>query len=229
MDAALTLDSGVTITFDSFIMDVQGMGIVTYTVSDPDGVSWSSAGYGAIYSVYGMIDPQLAVDGGGDCDSRLYLIDDGSSDTEIHMAQYFGTTGEYEPGQSLLFTVPGNENATLRITPETIAPVTELTDGQGRELTLSPFGLSMGWHNSEELIADEITIHYADGTDYTVVSSSVLNSSLSYWQMTGTGYDYLCEIFNRLVDVESVESVTVTGQTYSDSGDSETVKFTFTH
>jgi hypothetical protein len=229
MDAALTLDSGVTVAFDSFIMDAQGMGIVTYTVSDPGGVSWSDAGYGAIYSIYGMVDPQLTVDGGGDCDSHIYLINDESSDTEIHVAQYFGVTGEYEPGESLLFTVPGNENAALRITPEALAPVTELSDNQGHELALSPFGLRIGWHGDDEMVADEITVRYADGADYTVVSGSVLNSSLSYWQTAGTGYDYLCEIFNRLVDVESVESVTVTGHTYGDDGNSEAMEFTFTH
>jgi hypothetical protein len=237
MDATLTLDNDLTITFDSFIMDEQGMGILTYTVSNPNGVSWSDAGYGDIYSISGMYDPQLWVDGTDNCDSAMYLLEGDNTDTEIHIAQYFGMGQTYQPGQTLLFTVPETENGTLRITPEACIPATEMTDGQGHDLTLSPLGLRIGWHDAKELGPDEIILHYADGTDYVVEGDGIFNRSLGYWEATDhydtTGeytYEYICEMFNRLVDVDTVESVTVTGHTYeqADDGTYEPVYETYT-
>jgi hypothetical protein len=227
MDATLSLGNDLTITFDSFIMDEQGMGILTYTVSNPNGLSWSDAGYGDIYSIVGMYDPQLLADGTDYCDSRMYLLEGDSTDTEIHVAQYF--VGQ--PDQSLLFTVPETENGALRITPEACVPAIEMTDGQGHDLTLSPLGLRIGWHDANELGHDEIILHYADGTDYVVEGDGILNRSLGCWQSSEEHtYEYLCEMFNRLVDVDTVESVTVTGHTYveADDGTYEPVYETYT-
>jgi hypothetical protein len=229
MDAVLALDNDPTITFDSFIIDEQGMGIITYTVSDPNGVHWDNAGYGAISSIDGTLEPQIWIDGTALCDSRIYLIDGDNTDTEIHVAQYFGSCQEYQVGQSLMLTVPG-EKVALRITPEQCAPITEFTDEQGHELILSVFGLRMGWHSAEELVTDEIILHYTDGTNYVVMNDDILNTSLSYWQVSAitTGeytYEYICQMFNRPVDVGRVESVTITGQTYTD--DLSVVTFTF--
>jgi hypothetical protein len=237
MDAVLSLDNGMTITFDSFIMDEQGMGILTYTVSDPDGLSWSSAGYGEIYSIDGMSDPQIWTDDHY-CFSHMYLLEGDNSDTEIHVAQYFAMGQAYQAGQSLLFTVPENENGTLRITPVSCVPATEMTDDQGYGLTLSPFGLRLGWHAdndrlTNELVVDEIVLHYADGTDYVVRSDSTLNMVLGGWQSSEeSNYEYLCQMFNRLVDTDTVTSVTVTGTTYTETadgtGDHIEESFTFT-
>jgi hypothetical protein len=62
------------------------------------------------------------------------------------------------------------------------------------------------------------------------MSDDILNTSLSYWQASAitTGeytYEYICQMFNRPVDVDRVESVTITGRTYT--ADQSVVTLTF--
>ena len=50
LDAELTVGS-TTITLETFLVDESGCGILTYTVDDPEGVSYEDAGHGEVYSL----------------------------------------------------------------------------------------------------------------------------------------------------------------------------------
>ena len=56
LDAGLTVGS-TTITLGTFLIDESGCGILTYTVDDPEGVSYEEAGYGEVYGL--PLEPRM--------------------------------------------------------------------------------------------------------------------------------------------------------------------------
>ena len=103
-------------------------------------------------------------------------------------------------------------------------------------------------YGDEEVSTDELYICYQDGTDYAVRSrkNNLLNWTVGY--ITGRGLDsefdyykivlgitdppegtYYSYLFNRLVDVDTVTSVTLEGRVYNpDTDRGETVRQTYT-
>lgn len=245
-EGSVTVD-GNTFTLDSFLIDENGMGVLTFTLSNPDGVCYLEGGYGSVGFQAGTEEKpdglceQFFTSGSEDgslVDSSTFLAAASDDGTSLKLVTYFGCfDGKYAPGDSLYWHIPyydkGEycEGASICFTPVSFAPSRLFSDEQGNELTLSAVGLSIKWQRENELLLDEVTLSLADGEKYVVESESdmLMNFVLSYWQSWQKGeFGSLNMLFNRLVDLDKVENVQVSGHAGDGKGGYVVVSFTCT-
>ena len=101
---------------------------------------------------------------------------------------YFAAGETYQKGDNFYFTVydgggEGREPYAVAIQPCTYAPVRTLTAADGEVVRISAVGITMDNASPDrELTAQELTLHYADGTSYVVTSESqnLMNWVLGY-------------------------------------------------
>lgn len=241
LDAELTVGS-TTITLETFLVDESGCGILTYTVDDPEGVSYEDAGYGEVYSL--PLNPSMYLHSpdfqqGGMVNVKFHVDKTTSTATHLDVVAYFAAGETYQKGDNFYFTVydggnEGREPHAVAIQPCTYAPVRTLTAADGEVARISAVGITMGNASPDrELNAQELTLHYADGTSYAVTSESqnLMNWVLGYIYGDGetAPFAHTVFIFNRLVDVDTVTSVTLEGRVYNpDTDRGETVRHTYT-
>lgn len=241
LDAELTVGS-TTITLETFLVDESGCGILTYTVDDPEGVSYEDAGYGEVYSL--PLNPSMYLHSpnfqqGGMVNVKFHVDKTTSTATHLDVVAYFAAGETYQKGDNFYFTVydgdsEGREPHAVAIQPRTYAPVRTLTAADGEVARISAVGITMGNASPDrELNAQELTLHYADGTSYVVTSESqnLMNWVLGYIYGDGetAPFAHAVYIFNRLVDVDTVTSVTLEGRVYNpDTERGETVQHTYT-
>ncbi len=227
VDAVMEVD-GYTIKLNTFLIDENGTGFLTYTLSNPDGVTYDDYGYGEVYT---PLDPWLCI---GDptshhlMDAKTYLDTAASTDTELHLVLYFSDFGYWHKGDDLIFAVDSHANGVettwggaISITPRTYMPVTTFTAPNGETVEVSALGIRIDYIQriaiSEtllELRVLELTLHMKDGSQYVVESEwdYIMNWVVGLGTVdeahnaTGCGYS-----FNRLVDVDNVEFVTAKG------------------
>ena len=224
VDGSMEID-GYTISLDTFLIDESGIGVLTYTVSHPNGVAYMEHGYGEITPPCAPIirvgsgDPETA----GITDSRCYVDKSGSTDTCLRVVVYFGTFYRYEKGQEVYFSVRDSQQAlyTVAIRPRRYVPVTTFTADSGETVTLSSLGISIANSDPDhEMNTHEVALSFRSGKVFTVESQreNVMNwvvgyhLSGSFTESRKNHKDYMTSlIFNRLVDVDTVEYVTVEG------------------
>ena len=120
----------------------------------------------------------------------------------------------------------------ISIQPQTYVPVKTMTAKNGEIVTLSALGMTIvNPDPSREIHTDEVLVNAKDGSSFAVESSS---KNLMNWVIgciTGDGqaaFENYTYVFNRLVDVNEVGSVTLTGYYYNlDGSDNDTVSLTY--
>lgn len=231
--------AGNTITMKNFLMDEVGMGAITYTIENPDGVPYGDAGYGEIWlggaPGQKLLEPNIMVKadnvfGESSCASRNYLISKNEDGTKVELVLYFGMREKPVPGQKLYFqftTMDSEQEIEIEITPLAYAPSVTLMAENGKTATLSSQGVSIAWGEERDISVQDVTIHFADGTDYKVEGENVFNRVLGYWRTTMTeegdivSYDSVQELFNRLIDPNEVDSVIVKYDWWADVPEEE--------
>lgn len=189
---------------------------------------------------YGRTAPGVDPQGYGYtfADDNLCVDENDSTETCLQVIDYFICGKGYEKGMNFYFSVTdsADQQRTIAIKPQSHLPVKTLTTENGQKTYISPVGMTMvdTLYGTEEISDDELYIHYQDGTDYAVRSRSnnLLNWMVGY--VTG-GYDdpefdyygtvlgitdppagtYYSYLFNRLVDVDTVSSITLEGRVYN--------------
>ena len=193
---------------------------------------------------YGRTAPGVDPQGYGYtfADDNLCVDENASTDTCLQVIDYFICGKGYEKGMSFYFSVTdsADQSRTIAIQPQSHLPVKTLTTENGQKTFISPVGMTMvdTLYGTEEISDEELYIHYQDGTDYAVRSrtNNLLNWMVAYITGSyddpefdyygtvlgiadppeGTYYSYL---FNRLVDVDTVASVTLEGRVYNPATD----------
>ena len=158
---------GYTITIDSYLVDKNGMGVLTYTIEHPDGISnlvegqlrgsmanfnpWKSERESDIF------EPRISVDGVfTDCYS--YVDRDSVTDNKVTMAAYFCPFEPIDTPHELIFTVPyrtntdaedeanqeQSETVTLSVA-ELVDTVTYTDTETGISADVSPVGLKLNY------------------------------------------------------------------------------------
>ena len=238
VDAAVEAD-GYTISLKTFLIDENGSGFMTYTLSNPAGVSYDDFGYGQV----GIpMNPILYIGevGGHAMDSSIYLDTDASTNTELHLVMYFSDFGNWQKGDELLFSVNNGSDAERRvisITPQAYLPATTFTAESGDTVTVSALGIRMRNPAAAddavtEVVLDELVLHMADGSQYVVQSEegNIMNWVVGLciadedYHPIGNAFS-----FNRVVDVDAVTSVTAGGHYYTDLTAETAVTFDSTY
>ena len=172
---------------------------------------------------------------GGTCiSSRCHVDEDASTDTCLQVVLYFAAGKTFQKGDDFYFTVydSASQPYSIAIQPQTYVPVKTMTAKNGEIVTLSALGMTIVNPNpSREIHTDEVLVNAKDGSSFAVESSS---QNLMNWvigSITGDGqaaFENYTYVFNRLVDVNEVGSVTLTGYYYNlDGSDNDTVSLTY--
>lgn len=226
IEAELTVHE-TRFTFHDFLIDENGSGILTYSVSDPNGVTFQKNGYGQV-TLNSVHTPSLyngeKQQGARHMDSYNYLVSGSSGDTTLEMAIYFSCFDTYVPGSplelSISYAVQEDESQdpvemyqVLSITPICQVPVKTFTDSEGNTVAVSPISILIDWHTEGELIDKELVIQYTDGTEYIVKSGSrsINNTQLGLIREAETPFGNIVLCFNRLVDADKIASITLQG------------------
>ena len=193
---------------------------------------------------YGRTAPGVDPQGYGYtfADDNLCVDENASTDTCLQIIDYFICGKGYEKGMNFYFSVTdsADQSRTIAFQPQSHLPVKTLTTENGQKTFISPVGMTMvdTLYGTEEISDDELYIHYQDGTDYAVRSrtNNLLNWMVAYITGSyddpefdyygtvlgiadppeGTYYSYL---FNRLVDVDTVASISLEGRVYNPATD----------
>lgn len=225
VNATMEVD-GYTIKLNTFLIDENGSGFLTYTLSHPDGIKADENGYGEVFT---PLDPSLII--GDDpksfdyMDAKTYLDTAASTDTELHLVLYFSDFGYWHKGDDLIFAVArqsgGEWGGTISISPVTYLPVTTFTSENGSTVSVSALGMRVNapadiTNQISDMNTKELVLHMKDGSHFAVMSDreNVMNWVVGLGtvdenhNVSGLGYS-----FNRLVDVDEIESVTAEGYT----------------
>lgn len=216
---------GYTFDFEQLVVDKNGNGMLSYTISNPDGVKdWYESGYGEInFNWYsnangGLVDPTIYSESGEELDSRLLLRSDISTDTELHVVACF--TGNLQENEGIrldLIKAKDNEDAgqwTVLDQKSVSFDATDkldgiaLTDENGDTAEVSPIGLTMLDTADENIenVPDNITLKYTDGTEYVIDGEDAYNTIVSLKDSGKSWY-----VFNRLVDTGKIQSLDIKG------------------
>lgn len=225
VNATMEVD-GYTIKLNTFLIDENGSGFLTYTLSNPNGVEPDENGYGEVYT---PLDPSLII--GDDpkgfdyMDAKTYLDTAASTDTELHLVLYFSDFGFWHKGDDLIFAVArqsgGDWGGTISISSIAYLPVTTFTSEDGSTVEVSALGIHMDKPNAitnqiSDMNPKELVLHMKDGSRYAVQSDreNVLNWVVGLGTVDENHDENGCTYsFNRLVDVDEIESVTAEGHT----------------
>lgn len=227
VEGSITLGEN-TITLNDFIMGGDGIGSLTFTVQNPNGVSYTRSGSGDIRLEGGLGQPRLSVKNDlplhdGIAHSRLLLLQENKDGTTLELVMYFGLerrpSSIHEPLYLEFSDSETHEQVAAEITPITGAPVWAMQGSNGKNIGLSDLGMSLVW--DEPVLQDirSITLHFSDGSTWTVLDENTNNTLLSFWRTTtvlledgsyGIGrYQEMVLLFDRLIDMNQVGSITV--------------------
>lgn len=232
LDAEMTVD-GNTIKLGTFLIDENGLGLLTYSVENPSGAGYTDVGYGEGIDL--PLQPTLhfrSPDEGNALFAKCYVDKGTSTDTCLNVVLYFAADKSFRQGDLLYVTMQDElgQPYSIAVQPRTYVPVATLTSGS-ETLTLSPLGMSIrNAHPDREPLVDELTLRYQDGSEFTVESSS---RSLMNWVvgcMRGSDDVPFADntyVFDRLVDVDAVASVTLEGHQHTDSAADDTFTLTY--
>lgn len=238
LDAEMTVE-GNTIRLGTLLIDESGSGMLTYSVENPDGVKYTDAGYGEAVDM--SAEPSMWLDSapdaqgyGGTCiTSRCHVDEDASTDTRLQVVLYFAAGKDFQKGDDFYFTVRDSayQPYSISIQPQTYVPVKTMTAKNGEIVTLSALGMTIvNPDPSREIHTDEVLVNAKDGSSFAVESSS---RSLMNWVvgcMRGSDDVPFADntyVFDRLVDVDAVSSVTLEGHQHTDGAADDTFTLTY--
>lgn len=202
-------------------------------MENPSGVGYTDVGYGEGIDL--PLQPTLhfrSPDEGNALFAKCYVDKETSTDTCLNVVLYFAAGTSFRQGDLLYVTMQDElgQPYSIAVQPRTYVPVATLTSGS-ETLTLSPLGMSIrNAHPDREPLVDELTLRYQDGSEFTVESSS---RSLMNWVVGcmrgGDDVPFADNtyVFDRLVDVDAVSSVTLEGHQHTDGAADDTFTLTY--
>lgn len=212
-----------TFTVKNFLIDETGTGAITWTVENPNGITYGEAGYGIVYftSIAPFDDPEIYHYGKNGEEKKhiadhTALISKNEESTKLELVTYFGTFVEYEIGDSFVWEVRrnfGKEAQKLQITPTKHIPLKAMFAEDGMQLSIANHELTINFDSNNEFVADKVVINYKDGTQYCLIDGEkIYNIRYGFWRSsTSYTYDDDVYLFNRVINIDQVASVEVEG------------------
>ena len=209
-----------TFTLKSFLVDDTGSGMFTWTVENPNGISYGDAGYGAVFfaPMAPFDEPKLnhyTADGQKNSASMYTaLISKNDAGTKLELVSYFGVYEEYQKGDSFVWTVSKKqEKQKIQITPAEHIPTKTMSTADGMQLTIANQGLTVNYNSNIEFVVEKAVIYFKDGTQYCLDDAAEIhNVNGLFWRTTEAYiYDELVYLFNRIIDKNEVASVELVG------------------
>lgn len=225
--------NGYTLTVEDCLVDENGLGVATYTLANPDGVGGYDAGYGAFCmgpddaistpGLEGATPQQEIEDGwtlGTSYDYHDIKDESLSTATEAHVVRYFASSLGATDENGLDWSLPaqgsgGYAEEHIVFKPTKELPATEFVAASGEALSISPIGLVAPFDESGgegALYPDRLVVRFTDGSEYVVFDNGPDAQELIYnvvfgFYLGGDTDHGIAYLFNRLVDVDAIESV----------------------
>lgn len=228
--------NGYTLDIHEMAIDQNGCGAVTFTLSNPNGVSYykPAAELGELV-LYGEEEQGIGTPGmnfGEEWADTRCTIDKGtSSDTVINGTMYFASMDRERDLQhavtwNICWTEGEGETAKQReaSTPEFNFGAhvdTKELHSDGSSLAISPFSIQTHITDlGDEAVDNKLTVTYKDGLEQ-VIEDDAAGAYNSYFSLTRNNGENIW-IPTRLIDVDQVASVTLEGTRYTSTGTTET-------
>lgn len=203
-----------TLTIDSMVVDSNGCGAATYTLANPEGVSYA-AQYGtpgelilngddedsdgiALDAIQMLLPHDSAGGFMSFADTCETFDQDASSATELHGTIYFATFGEPEEllqgvrwqlsGHSGTGDAQQNVDAeTDEFRPSRVVETKAYEAPDAGTVKLSPMGLSfsMRANSSHEFVCDSVVLHLKDGSEHVVRDDADAATDNTYVHLMG--------------------------------------------
>lgn len=215
---------GYILTVGQYVMDANGNGVAAVSIENPDGLDIMDAGYGEVWLSNDTPVYMAMMSAGGGLGSwswRTVGDKDASTATRLEGAVYFGPfSGNAEEGAAFVLRARGGETQesdAVELVPASTLPVSTLASEDGGTVELSPVAITV------PAVSTDVTINYKDGGEYVVARGGddpVSNAVESYIPGDGSAPEEESEavmLFNRLVDVEQVKSVSVVARDGSET------------
>ncbi|MDO5344692.1 MAG: DUF4179 domain-containing protein [Lachnospiraceae bacterium] len=216
---------GYTLTANEYIIDENGIGAVTYTLSNPNGLTGINFNeYGAYYlspeCPMKEIYMQSTGEKGIDCISIADLTQ--TTDTELHAVMYFAPFERLDQNEGILIRHSGyesnangeilsKEEQDITFLPDSFVTSETYTSASGYTAHISPIGILIDGPVFEAKVSDwsakKLQITYTDGSVYQAQNQDVYNQVLGCRNASG-GH---LAVFNQLVDTERIASITING------------------
>lgn len=216
---------GYTLTLDEYVIDENGIGAVTYTLSNPDGLAGvCSTEYGEYFMDPGV--PMKEIDirstGGSSMDKKSIVDQTLTTDTELHAVMYFTAMEQLEEGEGIRIIHSGyerdekgevvsEESEEITFMPDSFVRSVPFTGGTGYTAHVSPVGVRFDGPIFEKAVSgwimNKLLVTYTDGSVYQAKDADVSNIIVGCYSHDGG----LGLVFNRMVDTEGIASVTVNG------------------
>lgn len=242
LDIGMSVEgNGYTLTLESMAADSNGCGAVTFTLSNPNGVSYykpaaeegmlvlnSGEGPERTIGISMMFRDDWA-------DTRCMINKDESTETSVRGVMYFASpNGSEDYSTDIYWTINWSTGDRPEDQHEASTDAFKVSDYieaatftcDSSTVELSPFSVR---NHIEDIgysaVADKIVLRLKDGTERVIVDDGVFNSILGYIQADGSEVDVMSE----LIDPSQVEQVVIEGtKAASDnSGKQEAFSLTF--
>lgn len=242
-DSVETMGKSVTVrnwtyTVGDYVFDENGNGIVSVTISNPDGIeplkdameNQTDAGTSCSFSDEsdGMLD-----------DHGETVVSGSWTDTSVDVLYYITNFRTGFAPQTISMEVnawdpddPANDDPNADWNPEQATlsiPVTKLAaakeySGENFKMSVSPIGCMITYTGDDvdqlsEYLTEEFVIHYEDGSEYVVYSDSSHEDNTEGGSMDESGHTW--EAFNRLADTTQISDITFNAEV-SDKNDKQT-------
>ena len=237
-----------TFTVESLVMDENGMGALSYTIENPNGLDQLSVSEYADELLSPLPRAYLTGESGTvPVAVKTYISGQGRTDTKVRAAAYLGVTDgttdvtgggytlvvDFGDGNGMALTEgeDGGMEPIYVISALSVPAVLDrfaasvaLTAPGGWTACVSPVGLRMdqnGAIGDSSFSAEELIIRFRDGSEYVVEGTDPDRTNYAYGFVVSDGrssYGSHRYVFNRVAAPEEVASVEATGGYQDDWG-----------
>lgn len=205
-----------------YLIDDNGMGSITVRLSNPNGIAdWKEAylNHKETPVSNGLIETKSGLT----MDVTDYVVEDSWTDTSVDLVYYFAPFGTLKKKDTLSYSnIVWNKDGTSEEKSIELPSANRIGsmayEANGAKVKISPVGIAVTYpdgKNGEEYVADQMMIRFKDGTEYTVLSDKLMNSTARCNDDEGH-YWY---VFNRLIDPENISQITINGHADTEGED----------
>ena len=217
-----------TFTMKNFMVDENGTGVFTWTVENPNGVSY--LGEGCYRITFAPIAPfgnpllyHYDANGQKKLDAITYdrLVSQSEDGTKLEVATFFSTVEEYEVGDHFVWEGHCNNNVkdTIQITPNTHIPIKTLTAPEGMRLKITNHSIALEMNSHTCTTDPNIIVYFKDGSQYCVRDRDIMidNSIGGSWRQSEEYFfDEIVDFFHQLIDINEISHVEVEFTSFED-------------
>lgn len=226
-----------TVSLKDFAMNGMGIGALTFTVENPEGIAYRLSDGGTVILDGDLKEPRLFVDkdtplGDNAAETQLRLIQGNEDGTMAELVMYFGLQDCPVGGEPMYLDFSSTDDQVIvEITPPYAEGNLGMEGTDFKHVEFGSQGMALCWQEATPLTLTGLTIHFTDGSTYQVLdqAADVDHTQFYYWRTTtvlkedgtyGIGvYDRLLILFDRTIDPLRVSHITASYNWTESDGD----------